>query len=384
MCLREYARVRTGPNQIAAFCTFAIAFFLIQLPGQASDYHARSLDDFWTLYEFNQLNQKQKKNHAAFAERVREAAVPVERTAEPVRIVVIYPGQQVSDYWRRSLVSFEARLEELRLPYEINSFFSGSSSFVDNQASLISEALKNDPDYLVFTLDALRHRPIVERLIARGRPKILLQNITTPVKAWRDKQPFLYVGFDHLTGTDLLIHYYNQRIGEKKPFAILFGPRGYVSRARGNTFLQAYSDPVITNLRASYYVGYDREKAFNAATEILQLNPDLEFIYSGSTDIALGAVKAIQHQGRGQDVLTNGWGGGTVELDAIIAGQLDVTVMRMNDDNGVAMAEAIALDAVGKGDQVPVVYSGDFELVTSRDSAERIRNLKNRAFRYSQ
>lgn len=55
--------------------------------------------------------------------------------------------------------------------------------------------------------------------------------------------------------------------------------------------------------------------------------------------------------------------------------------MRMNDDTGVAMAEAIKWDLEGK--PVPKVYSGDFELVTSSDSKEKIERFKQRAFRYS-
>lgn len=55
--------------------------------------------------------------------------------------------------------------------------------------------------------------------------------------------------------------------------------------------------------------------------------------------------------------------------------------MRMNDDTGVAMAEAIKMDLEDK--PVPTVYSGDFEIVTSQDSEERIQELKLRAFRYS-
>ena len=42
--------------------------------------------------------------------------------------------------------------------------------------------------------------------------------------------------------------------------------------------------------------------------------------------------------------LINGWGGGSAELEAIERGDLDVTVMRMNDDTGIAMAEAIKWD----------------------------------------
>lgn len=361
----------------------AAVVFCIFLGGEVLA-ETTSLDEFWSLTDFSQQSEKQRRAAAGFAKRVAGSAVRQEAGGSLVRIAVIYPGEQVSDYWRRSLTSLEARLTEIGLRYEISSFFSGSASGVGNQAQLITEALANDPDYLVFTLDALRHKPIVQRLIARGRPKVILQNITTPLKAWRDKQPFLYVGFDHVAGTQLLIDYYTARLGPSKKFAVLYGPRGYVSRARGNTFLQAYSDPKKRNLVASYYVGYDREKSRNAAERILSENEDLDFLYSCSTDIALGAADAIRSSHRQGDVITNGWGGGSNELEAILRGDLDVTVMRMNDDNGVAMAEAVALDQAGRAEAIPVVYSGEFVLVTQEHTAEEIEILKARAFRYSQ
>lgn len=99
-----------------------------------------------------------------------------------------------------------------------------------------------------------------------------------------------------------------------------------------------------------------------------------------STDVALGAVDALKELGR-DDVMINGWGGGSAELEALSKGELDVTVMRMNDDTGIAMAEAIKWDLEGK--PVPTVYSGDFEVVTKSDSPERIEALRKRAFRYS-
>ena len=55
--------------------------------------------------------------------------------------------------------------------------------------------------------------------------------------------------------------------------------------------------------------------------------------------------------------------------------------MRMNDDTGVAMAEAIKWDMEGK--TVPIVYSGNFEIVTSEISKSKIEQLEKQAFRYS-
>ncbi len=379
----KFAVKREFFSVVRGACASLCLGFLVLVGTHVTDASSDSLDEFWSLAEFAELNDQQKNNSAAFVERVSANAVKLHNPGKPVKVAVIYPGKQASDYWRRSVLSFEARMKEIGMPYEIGSFFSGSSSYVGNQTQLITAALKNDPDYLVFTLDALRHKPIVQRLIARGRPKVILQNITTPLKAWRERQPFLYVGFDHVNGTKLLIDYYKKTLGPGKKYAILFGPRGYVSRARGNTFLQAYSDTTKMNLKASYYVGYDREKSRAAAERILDENEDIDFIYSCSTDIALGAIDAIKNRNRTTRVMTNGWGGGGKELEALQNGDLEVTVMRMNDDNGVAMAEAIVLDQSGRGKEVPVVFSGEFALVSKENSAEDIDNLKARAFRYS-
>lgn len=57
--------------------------------------------------------------------------------------------------------------------------------------------------------------------------------------------------------------------------------------------------------------------------------------------------------------------------------------MRMNDDNGVAMAEAICLDIMKKTDQVPTVFSGEMVLVEKGISNAELDALIRRAFRYS-
>ncbi|MDX1465274.1 MAG: hypothetical protein R3215_06185, partial [Halomonas sp.] len=102
---------------------------------------------------------EQRALMAQFAERVREPAVPLATSPEtPVRIAVVYPGLQTSDYWRRSLVSFESRLARLDIPYQLKAFFSRPSVDVDLQAKQLAEALAWAPDYLVFTLDALPHK----------------------------------------------------------------------------------------------------------------------------------------------------------------------------------------------------------------------------------
>jgi autoinducer 2-binding periplasmic protein LuxP len=341
-----------------------------------------STQHYLTYKEFSSLYSQKQNGTNEFASRIRKNGERYKGDQNrPIRIAIIYPGRQASDYWQRSLSSFEARLAESQVPYEIHSHFSQPGKELKLQEEQIAAALKNDPDYLIFTLDATKHQRIIERLITRKRPKVILQNITTPLGQWGNTQPFMYVGFDHGTGTELLADEYLRRFERGGKYAIFYGLAGYVSQMRGGTFKSLMHKRPKMELVAEYYTGFNRNKAYEAATHLLKNQPSLQFIYSCSTDIALGVMDAIKEQGRENQVVTNGWGGGRAELQAIKNHKLDLTVMRMNDDNGVAMAEAILWQSQGR--QTPTVYSGDMHLVTKEMSSQKIEQLSNRAFRYS-
>lgn len=339
------------------------------------------LTGYWEYKEFLDSFPQQKQLNQSFRELVRnnpqKIGVPQDK---PVTISVVYPGQQVSDYWVRNIKAFEMRLDELGINYQINQVFTRPNIDVRQQSLSLQKALKSKTDYLVFTLDTTRHRKFIEHVISSGETKLILQNITTPVRAWKNRQPFLYVGFDHATGSLALADYFKKTVEPGSDYSVLYFSEGYVSDARGDTFIQEMSHHSNYELRSSFYTKTTKASGYDAAKISIEKTPELDFIYACSTDIALGAVEALKELNR-TDIKINGWGGGSAELNALENGELDVTVMRMNDDTGVAMAEAIKLDL--EGEQVPTVYSGDFEVISSADKPARIQFLKDRAFRYS-
>lgn len=318
-----------------------------------------------------------------FAEIVRAAATPITTILKrPVRIAIIYPGLQASDYWRRSQDSFEHRMRNTRTPYELKSFFSRPSVDSALQSRQLSEALAWKPDYLVFTLDTAPQSRMIERLLARGTPKLILQNITTPLLRWQTHPPFLYVGFDHAEGTKLMAEWMLNKIDHKGKYLMLYFSPGYVSQMRGDTFAnEAAKHPDITQV-AAYYTQGNRDKAYQATLRTLQQHPDLKMIFANSTDVALGALQALRETDR-LDVLLNGWGGGESELIELQKQGLDVTVMRINDDNGIAMAEAIKLDQQSQSKHIPHIFSGDIKLLTKDQLQADINQLKQQAFRLS-
>lgn len=338
---------------------------------------------FFTVSEYTSHHPAQARLAASFNDLVSSPAhrISLDKNKE-VRIAVIYPGKQVSDYWRRSVDSFKMRMAENGIAFIVDEYYSTPGDEQEVQERQIRQALKNDPDYLVFTLDVFRHKRIVANIVRNGRPKVILQNITTPLRDWEGRQPFMYVGFDHTIGARLLADFYIDKAGGTGTYGMLYFTHGYVSTMRGgifNTYVSQNSQ--LREIDAAFTNGKE-DVAEKAAARMIK-HKGIKFLYACATDTALGAVRAIKAAGLSGKVLINGWGGGSAELDAILAGDLDVTVMRMNDDNGVAMAEGIRLDMEGKGDSVPQIYSGEMVLVEKGISRADLQALEKKAFRYS-
>lgn len=341
--------------------------------------------EYITVQEFNAIHPRQVGIGKKFSELVKAKGIPTQKETQqkPVKIAFIYPGEQASDYWRRSITSFKARMNKIRIQFDMVEYFSKPVVDYREQERQIKKALDRMPDYLVFTLDINKHKRIIERIVTEEKPKIILQNITTPLKIWEGKQPFLYVGFDHAIGARLIAKYYIRKTYGTGRYAVLFFSQGYVSTMRGNTFIEYLQKNSDLKLVSSYFTDGNREKSKRATIEILNEFPDVKFIYACSTDVALGAIDALKEKGAQNKVMINGWGGGSKELEMIESRNMDITVMRMNDDNGVAMAEAIKYDIEGRKNDVPTIYSGNFVLVEKGLGQDNLNKLKKRAFRYS-
>ncbi|MCX8083708.1 MAG: substrate-binding domain-containing protein [Calditerrivibrio sp.] len=334
-------------------------------------------NEYWTIEEFLKKYPEQKVLMEKLDEFVQTKGTPLKTKVKKVKIGIIYPGGQLSDYWVRSLKSFKARMDELGIQYELYSAFVDEDD-IEKIKLHINSFLKNEIDYLIFTLDTITHKKILSQLINMDKPKLILQNITTPLKEWEYKQPFLYVGFDHIEGTKLLADYFKKNFPPGSKYLMLFYKDGYVSKMRGDQFIFLTKDRF--TLAGAFFTHGKKDVAKEAVKKFFQSN-SVDFIYSCSTDITIGAMEALSELKLKHKIALNGWGGGEKEIELILNGLLDVTVMRMNDDNGVAMAEAIKLDLLGE--KVPVIYTGKFNIVDKSTSRDKIEYLKKQAFRYS-
>ncbi len=341
----------------------------------------------WSLSQWLAAHPRDRRRLRALRRRVRGAARPPGGMAgAPVRLAIIYPADAGTDHWQRNVAAVKGRLADLGIPYrlQVYTYRTGARDGdpVTDQARQVARALGRAPDYLLLAVTAAAQRRTVERLLARAEPRVILLNMTTPVRAWGKTQPFLYVGFDHARGSGLLADAIRRHSGDRPAYAVLETEWRAVSRWRARAFVEAMNQGTGGRLTARYRTRGSRLTGRAAARDALRRHAGLDVLFASSPRLALGAAAAVRAADR-PGVTVSGWGGSSAELAALRAGRLDLTVMRMNDDAGVAVAEAIALARAGRAAAVPTVYSGDFVVVTRETPPEAIAHYARRAFRYS-
>lgn len=132
------------------------------------------------------------------------------------------------------------------------------------------------------------------------------------------------------------------------------------SNARTSGFIDAAEAGGLTVVQ-EVAADWDREKALDAATTILQANPDLGGFYSANDGMALGIVQAKQNAGL-DDVIVIGTDGNEDAIESISAGGLTATVSQYPYAVGVLGVDACR--ALNSGAEVPAAVDAPIALIT--------------------
>jgi ribose transport system substrate-binding protein len=112
---------------------------------------------------------------------------------------------------------------------------------------------------------------------------------------------------------------------------------------------------------------WDRQKSYDAATNIMQTNPDVVGFYCNNDGMALGVVEAVKAAGKLKDIAVIGTDGISDAYKSIAAGELTATVDSFPVLTGeVALEVALRLQA---GQKLPRVVATPQALVTKDNMA---------------
>ena len=138
------------------------------------------------------------------------------------------------------------------------------------------------------------------------------------------------------------------------------------SRDRGQGFEQGLNSGNI-KVAATAVADFDRAKALNETTNLLQGHPGLKGIFAENDEMALGAIKALGARA-GKDVMVVGFDGTPDGLKAIQEGTLTATIAQQPKLLGSKSVEQAVKAA--KGEAVQQVVDVEVKVITKQNVAE--------------
>jgi D-allose transport system substrate-binding protein len=146
--------------------------------------------------------------------------------------------------------------------------------------------------------------------------------------------------------------------------AILEGIAGNVS---GQDRRDGFFDTVSGTLEvvASQPADWDRSKALDVATNILQSNPDVKAIYAANDTMALGAVQAVRAAGLEGEVIVLGTDAIPEALDAVRDGSMAGTVAQFPYEMAFIVVESGI--KLMEGRPIPSHFDAPIKLLTVED-----------------
>ena len=379
--------VRPTPIAAALAATLAASFAVAGTAHAAGDYEIPIKElpdaadrDYWLPDEVNQPGTVE-----ALQEVVGSEAVPLSVEQEaPLQIALIYPSADVSDFWARAYLAFTKRMDELGIEYETTEF--ASRQIEHSLQSTYTEQVLQDGDIYDFVVfgpsELATQADNIERLVASDDFTTFVWSFFTPLKQF-ETQPAGWFDFSSTLGALNVCDYLVERLGEGVTYALNRGIPGITDNQRSGDFEACVTEKGGWEKAYEHYGEYTREGGFEGTQLILQAYPEVTLIHNANTAMAMGSVEAQIAAGQEKEIISTGWGGTGLELDAIRRGELDATPMRMGDDVGAAAAEAVKYHLEGREDELPLVFLGRILVAHDEMPPEELDALEEEAFRFS-
>ncbi len=336
--------------------------------------------DHWLPEQVNAPGKLEALQAATGTEAVKYSG----KQDKPIRIALIYPSSDTSDFWARNYIAMTKRLEQVGIEFETTEF--ASRQIEHSLQSTYATQVAQDADlydYVIFGPSELATQADnIEKLVQTEGLTTYVWAFHTPLKQF-EKQPAAWFDFSSAYGALKICDYMLERLGNDVTYAMNRGIPGVTDNQRSGDFKDCVAEKGNWNVVYEHYGEYQREGGFDGTNSIIQAYPEATVIHNANTAMAMGSVEAQVAADKHKDIFSTGWGGTGLELDAIRRGELNATPMRMGDDVGAATAEAIKADMEGRADELPLVFLGRITVAHDELSTEELDALQKEAFRFS-
>jgi len=241
----------------------------------------------------------------------------------------------------------------------------------EQQVRQIENALTSQPDAILLTpIDEESLVPVLKMAQEQGVAVITIGAGTSDPEATITS----HVARDNFDLGAIKAEYVAEQLGGEGKVGIVHGIRGLAFTAeQADAYEQTFAElaPDIEIVDGPYTGGVLADLGLDAAASLLASSPDLDAIIFDNDDLAAGGVEAIANAGIDNDaILVIGTDGGAIALDAVEAGEIDMTVNLCGFREGSSGIDALSTFYM-EGSVEPRIVS-DIEIFTS-DTAGDLR-----------
>ncbi len=301
-----------------------------------------------------------------------------------IKIGVITPSKDVSDFWVRSYIALTRRLSELEIKFSTKLF---SSTQIEHslQTRYIEQVLQDREtfDFVIFGPSELKvQSENIQQLSAANEFDTFIWAFHTPDKSWKH-QPKAWFDFSSSVGAEKICEFLITQLGNNIKVVLNRGIPGVTDNQRSGDFKSCVQEEGNWQVLYEHFGQYQEYGGKDGADFTAKYFPEAEVLHNANTAMAVGAVRGLKENGILNKVITTGWGGTETELQLIRKKELNATPMRMSDDVGVATAEAIKLTLEKRSNEIPNVYLGRITVANDDMTHQELSELSKEAFRYS-
>mgnify|MGYP000874252207 CR=1 FL=1 len=266
-----------------------------------------------------------------------------------------------NEYWQLLAQGYKSQGTKLGMSVDVQA--AQNESDQAGQLSIAESMLAKNYDALLVSPQTNSNlSPAIDKARAAKVPVI---NVDDALTADSD----VFVGNDQKDNGVNAAKYIAEKIGNSGQVACIEGQAGvYATTERTAGFKETIAQYSDIKLVASVTASWDRQKAMDTATTIMNQYPDVKAFYCNNDDMALGVVEAVKSADKLGKVIVIGTDGISEALKSIKAGELTGTVDSFPEKTG-EIAMEVAARMIG-GQKMPRVITTPQALIDKDNMAK--------------
>ena len=261
--------------------------------------------------------------------------LPLAASAQPASVVFLNPGLSTETFWTTYTRFMQAAADELGMTLRVEYSERRADLALSHARAILNGPQR--PDYLVLVNEQYVAPEIMRLSRGTGVKLFLVNNGLTASQALSiEAQPDKYaeplgtlVSNDEEAGFQMLHQMVAQLPRDSGPVDLLAfaGVKTTpASQLRVEGMRRALADYPQVRLRQVVYGGWNRQRAYEQAQQLLERYPHTRLVWSANDEMAFGAMQAFEEAGHrpGHDVLFGTVNGSPEALRARIDGRLSV------------------------------------------------------------